>query len=46
MIVNLDVEDVYTKTENLRKTLRKFPENGKKQQSTENQNNTKYRNIS
>jgi len=43
MIVNLDVEDVCTKTKNQRKTLRKSSKTPKKQLSTENQNNTKYR---
>jgi len=42
MIVTPDV-DVYTETWNRRKALRKTE---KKQQPTENQKNTKYRNIS
>jgi len=29
MIMNLDVEDVYTKTQNQQKTLQKFPKNEK-----------------
>jgi len=39
MIVNPDMEDVYTKTQ-------KSAENNPKNLSTENQKNTKYRNIS
>jgi len=44
MIVNPDV-DVYTKTKSLENTPKIF-EKRKKQQTTENQENTKYRNIS
>ena len=40
MIVNLDVVDVYTSY----KKRRKHPEKRKKQ-PTENQNNTKYQNV-
>ena len=44
MIVNPNV-DVYTKTKSLENTPKIF-EKRKKQQTTENQENTKYRNIS
>jgi len=44
MIVN-PIVDVYTKTRHHQKTLLKHSKKPKKQQSTENQKNTKYRNI-
>jgi len=37
--------DFYTKTRNHRKTLQKSSEKRKKQQPTENQKNTEYRNT-
>jgi len=49
MIVNLGVEDVYTKTPNQRNTLRKISKKRKRQHSIENienQKNIKCRNIS
>ena len=44
MVVN-PIVDVYTKTRNHQKTLLKHSKKTRKQQSTENQKNTKYRNI-
>jgi len=43
MTVNLDMEDISAKTRNQRKTLRKISKKIKKQQTTENQKNAKYR---
>jgi len=38
--------DFYTTTRYHRKTVQKLPRNAKKQQPTENKNNTEYRNLS